>query len=92
MGRKNPHTYTNTGQGSIHTFPWLASHFDSDDHYTQADMHLGFWSSHAKSFLRLHATAMVISALGTSVFGNLKLGVFIHVWPAQATTTAKRLQ
>lgn len=33
-GEKRSHGYTNTGEGSIHSFPWPASHFDADSHYT----------------------------------------------------------
>lgn len=40
---------------------------------TERHIHLGFWSSHAKSFLRLRATGVVISALVKSGLGNLTL-------------------
>lgn len=87
-GEKRSHGYTNTGEGSIRSFPWPASHFDADSHYTHT--HLGIWSSHAKSFLYPHARGMGISTLAWSWLARLT--VFTHVWPKQATTTAKRLQ
>lgn len=83
MVKKAIHTQTLAG-----VFYFLRMAFRLRHAFTLPDKRLGLLASLAKAFLHLCATAIVISGM----CGNLKLVLFIQVWPAQATTTAKRLQ